>query len=168
MAREPAIREGRPLRFTPPQGLDGDARGRRASRNFPHSNSAAVTVRRMGDRNRVARTAAVLLTLGTVAMAAPSARAQGLEDPVDQWLPRSDGAEWTYTWSNSGYSPAPKTELYRLQARAGLTFRVRWDQIGAQPQEAPSAGTMDFQHTDAGLVNLNYQSTPPPPQFPIL
>jgi hypothetical protein len=27
---------------------------------------------------------------------------------------------------------------------------------------------MDFQRTDAGLVNLNYQSTPPPTQFPIL
>ena len=27
---------------------------------------------------------------------------------------------------------------------------------------------MDFRHTDAGLVNLNYQSTPAPPQFPIL
>jgi hypothetical protein len=32
----------------------------------------------------------------------------------------------------------------------------------------PSAGTLDLQHTDAGLVNLSYQSTPPPLVFPIL
>ena len=41
---------------------------------------------------------------------------------------------------------------------------------GSAPSDydMPARGTIDFQHTDAGLVNLNYQSTPPPPQFPIL
>jgi hypothetical protein len=96
------------------------------------------------------------------------AAGQGLDDPSDQWLPRSDGAEWTYAWSNTGYSPAARTERYWLQARVGATFRVRWEELGARPQDVPSAGTMDFQHTDAGLVNLNYQSTPPPQQSPIL
>jgi hypothetical protein len=99
---------------------------------------------------------------------AGTAAAQGLEDPADQWLPRSDGAEWTYAWTNSAYSPAATVERYRLQARVGTTFRLRWDQVGAPASQSPSAGTMDFQHTDAGLVNLNYQSTPPPSQFPIL
>jgi hypothetical protein len=111
------------------------------------------------------------LALGAIALigALPCAAAgQSLEDPSDQWLPRSDGAEWTYAWSNNGYSPAARTERYWLQARVGATFRIRWQELGARPQDAPSAGTMDFQHTDAGLVNLNYQSTPPPQQFPIL
>ena len=110
--------------------------------------------------------AAALLVamLGAVQPAA----AAGLDDVSDQWLPRSDGAVWTYSWTNSAYSRTPRIERYRLQARSGTAFRLRWDEIGASPFELPSAGTLDFQHTDAGLVNLNYQSNPPPRQFPIL
>ena len=55
-----------------------------------------------------------------------------------------------------------------MQARSGTSFRLRWDEIGTGPYDAPASGTIDFKHTDAGLVNLNYQSTQPPPQFPIL
>ena len=117
---------------------------------------------------RRAGIAVVLVALGALASGAGSAGAQGLEDPADQWLPRSDGAFWTYTWSNSTYSPSPRIEQYALQARLDTTFRVRWQEPDAPPQSTPSAGTMDFQHTDAGLVNLNYQSTPPPVQYPIL
>ena len=95
-------------------------------------------------------------------------QAAGLDDPAAQWLPRSDGAEWVYAWSNSGYSPTPRTEELRLQARSGTTFRLRWQETGAGPYDVPSSGTMDFQHTDAGLVNLNYQSNPAPRQYPIL
>lgn len=114
---------------------------------------------------RTAGTAVALVALGVLTS---TATAQDLEDPAAQWLPRSDGASWTYTWSNSTYSPAPRTEQYTLQARVDTTFRVRWQEVGAPPQGIPSAGTMDFQHTEGGLVNLNYQSTPPPTQFPIL
>jgi hypothetical protein len=113
------------------------------------------------------RTAAALLCIAAVA-AAPPAVAAGPDDVSDQWLPRSDGAEWTYAWSNSTYSPTPRTERYRLQARSGTAFRLRWDEIGADAFDLPSAGLMDFQHTDAGLVNLNYQSNPPPREYPIL
>jgi len=113
----------------------------------------------------VACAAALLLAVFLVAHPAAAA---DLDDPADQWLPRSDGAEWTYNWSNSSYSPAPRTEHYRLQARIGPTFRLRWQEIGAAPFDAPGSGALDFQHTDAGLVNLNYQSSPPPLQFPIL
>jgi hypothetical protein len=120
------------------------------------------------ERTLAARIAAAVMAIALLGGHVGVAMGQGIEDPADQWLPRSDGALWTYAWSNSGYSPAAKTERYSLQARVGTTFRLRWQQIGAGPQETPSAGTMDFQHTDAGLVNLNYQSTPPPPQFPIL
>jgi len=114
----------------------------------------------------VACAAALLLALFLAAQ--PAAAAAGVDDVADQWLPRSDGAEWTYSWSNSAYSPTPRTERYRLQARSGTTFRIRWQETGAGPYDLPGAGALDFQHTDAGLVNLNYQSTPPPRQFPIL
>ena len=97
----------------------------------------------------------------------PAARAD-LNDPADQWLPSTDGAEWVYAWSNSDYQPAPRTEKYVVQSRNGTAFRLRWDEVGAGPYDTPSAGTVDFRYTDAGLVNLNYQSTQPPPQFPIL
>jgi hypothetical protein len=108
-----------------------------------------------------------LVVLGLLASTGP-ANAQGLEDPADQWLPRSDGASWTYSWSNNTYSPAARTEQYGLQARVDTTFRLRWQEPDAPLQSAASAGTMDFQHTEGGLVNLNYQSTQPPLQFPIL
>ncbi|MDX6641276.1 MAG: hypothetical protein QOF12_2287, partial [Solirubrobacteraceae bacterium] len=41
-------------------------------------------------------------------------------------------------------------------------------EVDPPADQTPSSGIMDFQHTDGGLVNLNYQSTPPPSQFPIL
>ena len=116
-------------------------------------------------RNPIAGIAIALLVLAVLPAGAGAA---GLDDPADQWLPRSDGAEWTYSWSNTPYSPAPRSEIYRLQARSGTTFRLRWQEVGAGPYDVPGAGAVDFQHTDAGLVNLNYQSTPPPRQFPIL
>src|SRR5688572_12499469 len=96
-----------------------------------------------------------LVVLGLLASTGP-ANAQDLEDPAAQWLPRSDGASWTYTWSNSTYSPAPRTEQYTLQARVDTTFRLRWQEVGAPQLGVPSAGNMDFQHTEGGLVNLNY------------
>src|SRR5687768_18397742 len=106
---------------------------------------------------RVPPAAAVAALLLAVLLAPRPAAAAGLDDVSDQWLPRSDGAEWTYSWSNSAYSPLPRTERYRLQARSGTTFRLRWDEIGAGPYDVPSVGALDFQHTDAGTVNLNYQ-----------
>ena len=117
-----------------------------------------------------------LLLLGPLAAAAAlligapgAALAAGdLDDTANQWLPRADGAEWVYAWSNTDFSPTPRLEQVRVQARAGTSFRLRWDEIGTGPYDTPASGTIDFKHTDAGLVNLNYQSTQPPPQFPIL
>lgn len=100
-------------------------------------------------------------------LAAP-AGAQGLGDLSDQWLPRSDGAEWTWEWKNSDYSPNPKREKYTLTSRAGALFRITWEQVDAGPYEQPSQGTMDFRQADSGLLNVNYQSSQPPPQFPVL
>jgi hypothetical protein len=112
---------------------------------------------------------AVLVVLGLWLLAVPAAGAAGLDDDADQWLPRSDGAEWTYAWSNSAYSPTPRVERYTLQSRRNTAFRLRWEQLrDAGDYDVPATGTIDFQHTDAGLVNLNYQASPPPPAFPIL
>src|SRR5829696_4863920 len=113
----------------------------------------------------VAVGAALVVLLGLLA---GTAAAQGVDDLADQWLPRSDGAEWTYAWSNNVYSPAPRVERYRLQARNGVTFRLRWDEVDPASTASATAGTMDFQHTDGGLMNVNYQSTPPPSSFPVL
>src|SRR4051812_48033619 len=103
----------------------------------------------------------------SVSLLLPAA-AVAADDLSDQWLPRSDGAQWLYEWSNSDYSPTPRRELYTIQSRAGNTFRIRWDEQSAGPYDTPTAGTMDFQETDAGLSNLTYQSSQPPPQFPVL
>ncbi len=111
---------------------------------------------------------AAVVALLVFASAAPNAALAGVEDVTDQWLPRSDGADWTYAWSNSAYSPTPRTEHYRLQARSGTSFRLRWDETNAGAYDVPSTGIMDFQQTGAGLVNLNYQSNPAPRQYPIL
>ncbi len=94
--------------------------------------------------------------------------ALGIDDPRDQWLPRADNAEWVYEWSNSSYSKAPKRERYRIIARRGPTFRMAWDGIKTSEFDPAVSGNFDFSHTDSGLVNLNYTSTPAPIDFPIL
>jgi hypothetical protein len=113
-----------------------------------------------------ARRALVALTL--LLLFPGAAFAGPLDDPADQWLPRSDGATWTYAWSNSTYQPASRKERYVVAARSGTSFRLRWEEVDPPATEVASAGTIDFQHTDTGLVNTNYQSTQPPPRFPIL
>ncbi|HET6551744.1 MAG TPA: hypothetical protein VFG79_24970 [Solirubrobacter sp.] len=107
----------------------------------------------------------VLVAVAVSLLLPAAARA---DDLSDQWLPRSDGAQWLYEWSNSDYSPTPRRELYTIQSRAGTAFRIRWQEQDPSPDTTPSAGTMDFQETDAGLANLTYQSSQPPPQFPVL
>ena len=86
-------------------------------------------------RTPMARIAVVLLSGGVLASLPVSASAQALEDPADQWLPRSDGASWTYAWSNSAYSPAARTEQYGLQARVGT--------ISTPPEHFSEWKTMD-------------------------
>jgi hypothetical protein len=125
-----------------------------------------VRVRALSRPARVLALAAALLAcLPALAAATPAA---ALDDPVDQWLPSSDGAEWVYSWSDSQYSSAAETDRYTVTARSGSSFRLRWDQVDPPPDTTPASGIVDFQRTDAGLVNTNYQSTPLPPQFPIL
>lgn len=106
--------------------------------------------------------------MAALALAPAGARATELDDPVSQWLPSSDSADWVYGWADSAYSPASRQEHFTVQARSGTAFRLAWTEPSPPPDQTPSSGFMDFQRTDAGLLNLNYQSTPAPPGFPIL
>lgn len=101
-------------------------------------------------------------------VAASGAAAAELDDPVDQWLPSTDAADWVYGWVNTTYSPVQRREHFTVQARSGASFRLRWEELDPPSDQTPEAGYADYQHTDAGLVNLNYQSTPAPANYPIL
>lgn len=94
------------------------------------------------------------------------ASAAGLDDPVDQWLPSSPDATWTYNWVNSEYSPTATSETYTVASQTKRSFRLAW--TGTHPEQTASTGQIDYQRTDAGLVVTNWSSTPPPTQFPIL
>ena len=109
----------------------------------------------------------LLAALALIALPA-TAGAATLDDPVEQWLPSADGADWVYGWTNSAYSPTQRREHFTVQARSENAFRLRWEELEPPADQAPSAGAMDYQRTDAGLINLDYQSTPAPSQFPIL
>ncbi|MEY2516995.1 MAG: hypothetical protein QOJ89_4353 [bacterium] len=105
-----------------------------------------------------------------LALAAPSAAsAQSLSDPVDQWLPSSDGASWTYLW-DSAFSPQPTKEKYTLELREGQAFRLAWttEDLDNPDGAVVAQGQMDYRRSDAGLTNTNWASTPPPGQFPVL
>ena len=103
-------------------------------------------------------------------LAPTAAAANGLTDPLDQWLPSVESASWTYEWSNSGYSPVATKELYTVKQREQTAFRLAWttEGIGNPQGAARSQGEIDYRRTDLGLVNLNWASTPPPPEYPIL
>jgi hypothetical protein len=98
------------------------------------------------------------------------AHASGLGDVTNQWLPDSNGAKWTYEWSDSAYSPAPTRETYTMSQRQGNAFELSWTTAGQgnSPYALPGAGLMDFQRSNAGLVNQSWTGTVPPSQFPIL
>ena len=112
----------------------------------------------------------LLLLLALVLTSAPGSAyaAADLDDVANQWFPRSDGASWTYAWDNTTYQPDARRERYDLTARSGRSFRLSWAEVEPPPGETPSQGTMDFQQTDAGLINTDYGSTPPPARFPVL
>ena len=117
------------------------------------------------------RPATFLVAALALLIAAPTAAAQdSLTDPLDQWLPSVETASWTYQWSNSGYSPVPTIERYTVKQREQTAFRLAWttEGLGNAAGAARTQGEIDYRRTDAGLVNLNWASTPPPPEYPIL
>jgi hypothetical protein len=109
------------------------------------------------------------LALLCAAASPAAAAAQSLSDPVDQWLPSSNGASWTYQW-DSAFSPVATKEKYTLERREGQAFRLAWTTDGLENPEGAIAaeGQMDYRRSDAGLTNTNWASTPPPGQFPVL
>ena len=110
-----------------------------------------------------------LLACAAAALAIPaSGFAQSLADPVDQWLPSSDRAAWRYQW-DSAFAPNPAAETYTLERREGAAFLLKWTTSAIGDADfLPSEGEMEYRRTDLGLVNTNWASTPPPPQYPIL
>src|SRR4051812_30631172 len=117
---------------------------------------------------RVARVSSVIALAVALLALLPAVSSAALDDPANQWLPSSDGADWVYSWSDSAYSPKPRQEHFVVASRNGASFRLQWNEPNPPADQTASAGTMDFRNTDAGLINLSYQSTQPPPEFPIL
>jgi hypothetical protein len=85
------------------------------------------------------------------------------------WLPHDADATWTYQWTDSAYNVTPTNELVSVKSTTGSSFTLAWTTKDAGTPDAPqSTGTVSFQETNFGLVNTDWQSSPPPSSFPIL
>src|SRR4051794_21432471 len=86
------------------------------------------------------------------------------------WLPHAADATWTYSWSDTVYLKAPIKEKTTVGDQKGSSFTLHWTTTGLDnPADAiTSTGDVQFQDTPAGVLNTNWSSTPPPPDFPIL
>jgi hypothetical protein len=112
-----------------------------------------------------------LAVVALLGFAAPTAHA-------DDWLPHPAGAHWQYVWKDSVYNPAGTTENVVVQKQTGASFTLAWADSNDQPPSANSSGltcppfadigVMTFQDSNAGLINTDWNSCPPPPQMPIL
>jgi hypothetical protein len=103
------------------------------------------------------------VTLAVVVVCALSGVASAT---AGNWLPHNADATWTYSWSDSVYSPDPVTENVSVKSQSGSTFVLAWTQ--GDPSDPTAQGTVSFQDTDSGLNNTDWSSTPPPPSLPIL
>jgi hypothetical protein len=98
--------------------------------------------------------------------AAPAAAAAA----TPSWYPHPADATWTYEWTDSVYNTTPTKEKVTVKEQRGNAFLLEWttreqgNAAGAPEQQ----GLMAFQETSSGLVNTDWQSTPPPSGFPIL
>lgn len=107
----------------------------------------------------------LLLAAAVLALAgAGAARAD------DEWLPHPADATWTYQWTDSVYNPTPTNEIVTVKSQSGRSFVLAWttENAGNPDGAPPSVGTASFQETNAGIVNTDWTSNPPPPAFPIL
>lgn len=88
----------------------------------------------------------------------------------DSWLPHGSDATWTYSWSDSVYATTPTLEKVTVKSQSGSNFVLAWttDKLDNPADAVSSAGTVSFQETNAGLVNTDWSSTPPPAAFPVL
>jgi hypothetical protein len=113
-----------------------------------------------------------LAVAGVCVLAGPSAAF------ADDFLPHPAGALWQYRWTDSVYNPGGTTENVVVSQQQGTSFTLGWADTANQPPSAQSGsiscssgadvGVMSFQDTNAGLVNLNWNSCPPPNGQPIL
>ncbi|HEY3922762.1 MAG TPA: hypothetical protein VGL76_11715 [Gaiellaceae bacterium] len=105
-----------------------------------------------------------IAVLASAMSLAPSAAA------ADEWLPHPAGASWVYRWSDSVYAPTPTQEKVTVKSQSGQAFTLAWttDGLNNPSSAVTSTGTVSFQDSDAGIVNTNWTSSPPPSNFPIL
>lgn len=86
------------------------------------------------------------------------------------WYPHPADATWTYQWSDTSYNPVNTNEKITVKDQKAKTFDLSWTtlDLGNSDDAVQSVGIMSFQETTSGLVNTDWQSSPPPSQFPIL
>lgn len=89
---------------------------------------------------------------------------------ADSWLPHPADATWTYEWSDTDYNPVNTKEKLTVKEQKGKTFTLNWTtlDLGNPADAAQTLGLMSFQETTSGLINTDWQSSPPPPAFPPL
>src|SRR5258707_1281917 len=70
----------------------------------------------------------------------------------------------------SFYAATPTLEAVTVKSQTGSSFVLAWTTAGLNnPADAVSStGTISFQETNAGLINTDWSSTPPPGNFPVL
>src|SRR3954465_746582 len=90
--------------------------------------------------------------------------------PADSWYPHPADATWTYEWSDTDYNPVNTKEKLTVKDQKAKTFTLNWTtlDLGNPDAAAQSLGLRAFQETTAGLINTDWQSSPPPPAFPVL
>src|SRR5882757_3159340 len=105
------------------------------------------------------------LLIALAAIAPGTARADS-----GSWFPHAADAEWTYQWTDTDYNPVNTNEKITVKDQKGKTFTLAWttQDLGNPDDAVQSIGLMAFQETTAGLVNTDWQSSPPPPAFPVL
>jgi hypothetical protein len=86
------------------------------------------------------------------------------------WYPHDADATWTYQWTDSVYNPTPTKEKVTVKEQKGTTFRLEWttEGLGNPDGYARGAGEMLFQNSAAGISVKDWQSAPPPLEFPVL
>jgi hypothetical protein len=106
------------------------------------------------------------LAVGVVLVALLGARAARAGD----WLPHPADATWTYSWSDTQYVKTPIKEKTTVGDQKGSSFTLHWTtaDLDNPADSIASTGDVQFQDTPAGVINTNWSSTPPPPDFPVL
>src|SRR6478672_8657611 len=105
-----------------------------------------------------------------VAAAAVLALALGGVARADDWWPHPADATWTYGWTESLYNPTLTKEKVTVKTPGGKAYKLSLTtNYVCNPDCTPlSFGDMAFQDTTAGIINTDWASNPPPPDFPIL